>query len=652
MRQPCVPTHRTGLDRIALVAVFGLGMMMAGWVRPGFAQEGLAAAKTAIANKEYDKAIPALRAVLEKNPKSEEAHYYLGLALKGKGQKNEALAELQEAVKIKSKYPDALYESGLLFLDKKQYDAALDTFEKGGAASKGQPRFLYGQGLVKMAQDSLTEAVVLLSKATTKDPKTALFHTGLGDAYAKRKVWDLAINEYNKALELDPNSPNAATVHYQIGLLHFESRRFEEAVEAYRKATTLNPNSTDAWYQLGYIYWIAKQYANAVGPLMKSTELQPNHFESNLYLAQALNKTRRLSDSVPYFEKAASLNPKSLESQEGLGDGLLAKGEYPKAAVAYQHAVDLDPNNAELLYKLGWTQSQAGVADTVMAVKNLQKALSIDSTSVRPYIQLAAVFFQQGRYEETLPYLQKAIALQPDDANQYELLGRCYIRRGLYADAVTAVRQSLDPVVVKNPKLSGVYFTLGVELYNLQRERDAKERRYDEAIAFLQRKVEIDTLSIPAYLNLGLCAMLKKDFPLAISTFQKAIQIKPENIQSRTFLASTYLQMNKMVEAKKEYEEILKIDAEHPDALTGLGNILLVEKRYTEGVVLLQRSIKARPGHMFTHLLLAQGYANSGQLDKAREEFREVLKLDPNNVDAKRGLQQLNEAAAKADKDN
>jgi cytochrome c-type biogenesis protein CcmH/NrfG len=54
-----------------------------------------------------------------------------------------------------------------------------------------------------------------------------------------------------------------------------------------------------------------------------------------------------------------------------------------------------------------------------------------------------------------------------------------------------------------------------------------------------------------------------------------------------------------------------------------------------------QRAVAQKSGDTQARVLLAQAYVLSKQLDKAKEEFRRILKMDPNNKDAQQGLERL-----------
>jgi tetratricopeptide (TPR) repeat protein len=641
------------------VVVTLLGMVVSVWAQPVFAQTAKEA-KAAIDQRNYDQAITQLRSLLTQKPRDEEAHYLLGLALKGKGQKEEAAAEFEAAIKENKKYTDALYELGMLQIDMKQLEAAGRTLMEGDKQTKGKDaRFAYGMGLLKVAEGNLEEAKNFMTAATAAQPNNPVFQRGFGDVYTAMKVWPLAIGAYQKALSMEPNSPNAAFTHYQLGKLYFETRDFNKAVEEYRQALALDASLVDAYYQQGYILFLAKQYVSAVEPLQKAIEHGRNDEETNFMLAESLNHTQRIKMAVPYYQRTVVLNPNRVEAYAGLAEGLLALKEYTKAVEAYKKAVAQNPQDANLVYSLGWAQTQAEVGQYEEGIAHLQKAIALDPSSEKPHIQLALVYFDQQKFPEAIPHLQKAIELSPEDQNPYAYLGRAYVKQGQYAEAVTTVKGALEPVLQQQTdenkaKLSNVYFSLGQELYNESRSVTEKEARNGVlrcAVDLFRAKIVYDSTSHPAYLYMGLAGLVLNEGAMARDAFLRVLDLRKDEedpktlLQTKKFLATSYLILEDYGHAGKIYEELLQLNPQDDDAYFRLGQIGLMNKNYPRAIQHLRKAIEIKSDNAAYHLSLAQALTNAQQLQAAIKEYNETLRLEPNNATARQQLEQVRKAA-------
>ncbi|MEE2708380.1 MAG: tetratricopeptide repeat protein [Gemmatimonadota bacterium] len=652
-------------------------------VPPAYAQN-FKPSRAAIDAKDWGTAIPLLRAILEDKPKSHEAHYLLGMALKGSGQLDEAFTEFEITVDRQGKFVPGRYELAMMQIDRGMYEEAVKNLGEAEKRSKGkEARIFYAQGLMKARQSrELTEkngdsgeikrlqmeARNLMTKAMALESDNTVFVRGLGDVYKEMKVWGMAINQYNKALAMNPNSSDAAVTQYQLGQLHFESRQFNEAVAAYEKASKIDPTITDAWFQQGYIYFLAKSYGRAEQPLRKTLESWPDNFEANYYLAESLNKTKRIKMAVPFYEKALSIDANhadAVKCYSPMAEGLVADGEYEKAHLAYTSAVEQEPENFDLVYGLGWVKSQADIGDYDNAKVYLTKAMTIDPASEKPVIQLALVDLELGNYSEAVPNLKKAISLKPDDHNPYYYLGDAYIKQHLFEDAVTSVREVLEPAIMSQEdekvktRLSNVYFQLGQVLF--------RDKQYPPAISFFQQRIAHDSTYFPAYYNLGLAALVGSDYEtarvaLVTSLDLKGLELEPAEtkaadgdstelksvlkqlLQVKDYLGTSYVALKDFRSARPIYKDLLEQDPEHHVARYRMGYMDVVNQSWNSAIQHLRVAVRIRPENASYHLMLAQAYTNSQQLAPAVRAYREVLRIQPGNQTARDQLNTVQEA--------
>lgn len=670
---------RSALFGILLGAVVSVALAPS----PSFAQD-YKPAQAAIDSKNWDSAISQLRAILTDKPKSHEGHYLLGLALKGKGQLDEALTEFEISVERQGKFVPARYELAMMQINRGLYEEAAENLAEAEKRSKGkEARVFYAQGLMMAKQSNdltekggaaadikklQSEARNLMTKAMALEPSSTVYVRGLGDVYREMKVWGMAINQYKKALAMNPGSSDAAVTQYQLGQLHFESRQFNEAVAAYEKATAIDPSITDAWFQQGYIYFLAKQYVRAEEPLRRTLATWPDKFEANYYLAESLSQTKRIKMAVPFYEKALSIDdshPDAVKCYSPMAEGLVADGEYEKAHAAYVRAVEQEPENFDLVYGLGWVKSQADIGDYDNAKVYLEKAMVIDPASEKPVIQLALVDLELGNYSNAVPNLKRAIELKPDDQNPYYYLGDAYIKQQLYEDAVTSVQEVLEPAITNQTdeavkgRLANVYFQLGQLLF--------KEKQYAPSIAFFQQRIAHDSTYYPAYYNMGLAALVGSDYATARDALSRGFELKMLELepaqmaaadgdstelyavskallQNKGYLGTSYIALKDYRSARPIYEDILAVDPENDEARYRMGFMHVVLKNYSDAIGHLKIAVKVKPDNAAYQLMLAQAYTNSQQLASAVRHYREVLRIQPDNDTARAQLNTVQEA--------
>src|SRR5262245_30772974 len=82
--------------------------------------------------------------------------------------------------------------------------------------------------------------------------------------------------------------------HYDAGIMEFSMAEFEKAIEEYRKAVELDPNYFDAWHALGMAYLRAGKIQDAIAAGKRSVEINPNdmlaHTSLSMYYMKAGDK--------------------------------------------------------------------------------------------------------------------------------------------------------------------------------------------------------------------------------------------------------------------------------------------------------------------------------------------------------------------------
>jgi tetratricopeptide (TPR) repeat protein len=180
------------------------------------------------------------------------------------------------------------------------------------------------------------------------DPLSAREHMALGSIYEKRDERELALREYDMALEKDPDFPHAVT---RLAELSYVMGHYGQAERYYRKAIKLAPRDGDLYNNLCWVYLSqGKKLKRAEGLIMRALELNPEHKGYYLDTLGAIYlKERRYREAIDVLLAAVSYFDETqpdLLSQvyRHLGLAYDGSGERSKAEEAFKKAVDvLDP---------------------------------------------------------------------------------------------------------------------------------------------------------------------------------------------------------------------------------------------------------------------------------------------------------------------
>jgi tetratricopeptide (TPR) repeat protein len=185
-------------------------------------------------------------------------------------------------------------------------------------------------------------------------------------------------------------------------------------------------------------------------------------------------------------------------AQQWMAEGLQAQkaGKQSEAIADFLNAQRLDPTSPDPLYSvgmsfflIGWYENDTNFYDR--ADRNFKAAIKLDPKHDRAIFMVGTVEVIHSRLEEAEPYVQKAIALNPQNPFYHLHYGILLGRMDEYDQAVAQMLLAEKLL----PAYPQAYLSLG-QLY-------AQMRKYPEARSQLERAVQLDPKLAPAYYTLG-----------------------------------------------------------------------------------------------------------------------------------------------------
>ena len=197
-------------------------------------------------------------------------------------------------------------------------EAAVDLLAR---AIETDPNFVvahYTLGAVHQTLGNRWKAAAQFRASTQLDAAYPEPFKALGDLFlaAPRRLFDQAVEAYNKALELRPFYADA---HVGLGDARAAKGEIDPAIAAYQKALVFNPVNPKVYLSLGKIYYA----------------------EKGLYY-----------ESVNAYKKAIELDPQLVEARMGLGEVYEEKGLYKEAVEEYKRVIDVESAHTGALYNL------------------------------------------------------------------------------------------------------------------------------------------------------------------------------------------------------------------------------------------------------------------------------------------------------------
>ncbi|HEU4931893.1 MAG TPA: protein kinase, partial [Pyrinomonadaceae bacterium] len=165
--------------------------------------------------------------------------------------------------------------------------------------------------------ETFPKGKVALTKALQIDETLADAHTALADYYYSYEWnWLAAEQEFNRAIELNPND---ASAHCGYGSYFQSMERFDKAIVERKLCRELDPLSPTATANVGYPYYFARQYDQAIGHYRKALELDPNYSWAYLWIGQAYLGKGMPNEAIANINKAIALSEGNVRMKATLG---------------------------------------------------------------------------------------------------------------------------------------------------------------------------------------------------------------------------------------------------------------------------------------------------------------------------------------------
>lgn len=292
------------------------------------------------------------------------------------------------------------------------------------------------------------EALANCRKAAELNTHLPLVYVTLGRIHDSGGQYDLALQEFQRALQLDPRNADAL-----IGLAHaYESLgRIADAEAAYKKAIALRPDYWDGYNNLGVFYDGRNRYDEAIAQLRHAVELTPDNARVYLNLAAVYidsGDPKRFPDAEQALKKSIELSP-TYPAYANLGYLYVQEQKYAEAATTIEKALKLNDTDYLVWGNLALAYQGLKQQDKVDAARDRQM-LSLEEAArsnprdgqVQSYLGL--VYAQKKMRDKALPRLQSALVLSPDDNVVLENVGEAYEDLGDRTHALYYIHQSLQ----------------------------------------------------------------------------------------------------------------------------------------------------------------------------------------------------------------
>ena len=239
-------------------------------------------------------------------------------------------------------------------------------------------KIYYELGHLYLKKSDKIHAVSAFKLAEEINPENPYYNNSLAYAYVKAELYDDAIEYYQKAIKLNPDSEWTSIVCHALGAIYAEIKENFEAAEAtFNAGMVLDPNNVDIQLSLGDLFMAQNDLDKAIKTYCDAIAVDPLNFMTYAKTGLALWEKDYLEESVVAFHKSIELNPDFEIAQNNLGVVYLDGYGDPKTSVEYfKNAVNINPNYTLAYFNLA--RAYQAIGDKSNAAQYYQMTIDLN----------------------------------------------------------------------------------------------------------------------------------------------------------------------------------------------------------------------------------------------------------------------------------
>jgi tetratricopeptide (TPR) repeat protein len=237
----------------------------------------------------------------------------------------------------------------------------------------------------------------------------------------------------HRVLAAEPDNPAAL---HSLGLIAYQSARYEEAADLIRQAIARRSAPT-YWYNLAHVHLALKDAAQAEEAFRQTIARAPRHAEALFQLGNLAARSEDPMVARDYYRRAIEARPGFVEAHVNLGLLLDRTGDTKGAVAALEQALRLRPDDPEILNSLGAVRRSVSRAG---AIADFQSALSLNPEHPQATVNLAKSLAAKGRHAEAVELLDSVLDRRPEDADARMVLANSLAELNRFEEAIQHYR--------------------------------------------------------------------------------------------------------------------------------------------------------------------------------------------------------------------
>lgn len=376
----------------------------------------------------------------------------------------------------------------------------------------------------------------------------------------------------------------------------------------------------------------AGQYAQALRLLDPALEARPQDPVLWTLRGVALARLGRTEESLRSYREALRLEPAFLAALRGAAE-VEYQARRPEARETLEEILALEPSDATahaMLATLAYERR-----DCAAAAHHFERGRAAVDGQASALWQFGHCLFALGRPVEAAAVFERLSAMDPANDQVRFNVALCLYQSKRYRDAVAALQPLAQRSLVDG------------DVLNLLADAHEAEGQVAEAIAALQRAVSLYPREESHYLSLAALCLKHESYELGLEIANVGLRNVPGSARLHAMRAAIRAQLGDFDGAQADFEQAARLDPAQPGGPVGLSLTMRQTGRLEESIELLRAQVRQRPHDPAINLLLAQALlrknlaADAPELVEAREALLRAIEVEPDLARARVELGKL-----------
>ena len=441
--------------------------------------------------------------------------------------------------------------------------------------------------------DNSEDLTVSLKNVLNLYPDHAPAHHDLGGAYYQKGDHESALLHYEKAVEIEPDNvtylKSMADLHYSV------FNKVEEPLALYLKVLDQQPANLEALLMAGHLSVALQKFDDAEDFYNRVLEGEPGNQDAGILLKKLQNR------------KMCDTGLTSAEEQYAGIQAMIKDGRADEAVSALETFLEFHTDFALAHNDLGVLYYQEGHKDKALGAYEAAARLEPSNSTFQK--NLADFYYvEQGRVEDAMQVYVKVLENDPEDCETLLILGHICVALHKFEDAEgfynrllviepwnTEARENIGKLAKRH---STITIRMSAE-EEYQKIQEQMQNGDSQAVNQLEKLLAAHPQFAPAHNDLGVIYYNRGDKEKALSHYEQAVRLDPQNTNFQKNLADFYfVESGRIEDALAVYNQVLEVNDGDVEALMAIGLICEAVKKPEDAAHFYNRVLESEPWNL------------------------------------------------------